>query len=493
MGRWGWDAADRGARPWVIMGIVDVLTSTQGPCVSTFSLIELARRYLTPGAPTTTTPLHTVLRERLTDPRDPRGVRYPLSCLVSVLVAGVACGYTSPLAIAGAAAGWDQDVLAGHGCWRSPTTGLLLAPSISTLTRLPALLDADDMEAALSAWLAPAALEAQATTSAAAQAGTGRQTQNKTQRRRRPPAAQALRETRDDGWVRAAPGHPWCDPELTGDPGHVPARPAVAVDGKERKRAKAGGKAKVHLLAAITHVRGLVIGQDRVAKAGKANETSHFRPLLEPLPLEGVVVTADALHTTRANAQFLRQGKHAHYLLPVLGNQPRLFAALDDLDWHNTPIAAATVDTARGRIETRTLRVLPVPDDLDFPDARQAVLIERYVTVKNNGAWVMRNCEALLYLTSLTDTQTSPQDLLACVRGHWRVEGLHWLRDVIWKEDTSLLRTGNAPQVMSAITNLVISLFRIRGVTRYTAETRRNAQNPSRVLQLLTLSPGQIL
>jgi hypothetical protein len=33
-------------------------------------------------------------------------------------------------------------------------------------------------------------------------------------------------------------------------------RPAVAVDGKERKLAKAGGKKKVHLLAAVTHVPG---------------------------------------------------------------------------------------------------------------------------------------------------------------------------------------------------------------------------------------------
>ena len=455
--------------------------------MSASSLIELACRYLVPGAATTTTPLYTVLRERLTDPRDPRGVRHPLVSLVSVLVAGVACGYTSPLAIAGAAAGWGQDVLAGHGCWRSPTTGLLVAPSMSTLTRLPALLDADQMEAVLSAWLAPAALDPQANAAAAAaRAGAG----EPSKRRRRARAADALRETREDGWVRAAPGHPWLAGEITGDPGHVPARPGVAVDGKERKRAKAGGKAKVHLLAAVTHRTGVVIGQDRVAKAGKANETSHFQPLLEPLPLEGVVVTTDAMQTTRANARFLRHTKHAHYLLPVLGNQPRLFATLDALDWANTPIAAATVDTTRGRIETRTLRVLPVPEDLDFPDAQQAVLIERYVTVKKHGAWVMRNCEAVLYLTSLAATDTSPQDLLAHIRGHWSVEGLHWLRDVIWKEDASLLRTGHAPQVMSALTNLVISLFRIQGVTKYAAETRRNAQNPSRALQLWTLSPG---
>ena len=59
-----------------------------------------------------------------------------------------------------------------------------------------------------------------------------------------------------------------------------------------------------------------------------------------------------------------------------------------------------------------------------------------------------------------------------------------------WREDQSLLRTGNAPQVMSALTNLVITLFRIQGVTRYAEETRRNAQNPRRALRLFALSPG---
>jgi predicted transposase YbfD/YdcC len=408
-----------------------------------------------------------------------------------MLVAGVACGYASPLAIAGAVAGWEPDLLRAHGVRRSPVTGAFEPPSASTLGRLPALLDADELEAGLAGWVAPAALDPQLTArvavrAAARKAGKG----GRRKQRRKPPAAQALRESRQDGWVRAAPGHPWLDPALAGDPGRVPARPAVAVDGKERKLAKAGGKKKVHLLAAVTHAAGLVIGQDRVAKSGKANEVTHFQPLLAPLPLDGVLVSADAMQTTRDNARFLRQVKHAHYLLPVLGNQPALYAALDALPWENTPVAAATTDTARGRVETRTVRVLPAPEDLGFPDAGQAILIERYVTAKKNGQWEMRNCEAVLYLTSLTAADASPEDLLAHIRGHWTVEHLHWLRDVIWNEDKSLLRTGNAPQVMSALTNLVITLFRLQGVTKYRDETRRNAQNPRRTLQLLSLSPG---
>ena len=118
---------------------------------------------------------------------------------------------------------------------------------------------------------------------------------------------------------------------MTGDPGHVPARPAAAVDGRERKLAKAGGNKKVHLLAAVTHVPGLVIAQDKVAKAGKANEVTHFRPLLETLPLDGVLITSDAMQATRDNAAFLRRGKNAHYLWPILGNQPNLNAQLGAL------------------------------------------------------------------------------------------------------------------------------------------------------------------
>jgi predicted transposase YbfD/YdcC len=452
------------------------------------SLMEVVRCHLgaagAPGPPARAAALREVLEDRLTDPRKPRGIRHSLASLVSVLVAGVACGYGSFLAIAGAAAGWDQEVLAAHGTRRNPATGAYEPPSASTLGRLPAQLDADELESGLSGWLAAAALGSRA----AARIAGGKRKRDR--RPRKPPAAEALRETRRDGWVRAAPGHPWPDPAFTGDPGHVPARPAVAVDGKERNLAKAGGKKKVHLLGAVTHATGLVIGQDRVAKAGKANEITHFRPLLEPLPLDGVVITADAMQTQREHARWLTEDKHAHWLLPVLGNQPGTYAALDALAWESTPVAAATSEISRSRVETRTIRVLPAPDGLGFPSASQAILLERYVTIKKNGRWVMRNCEAVLYLTSLDPAQASPADLLAYARGHWTVEHLHWLRDLVWSEDKSLIRTGNAPQVMSAITNLVITLFRLQGVTKITAETRLNAQNPRRPLQLLALRPG---
>jgi predicted transposase YbfD/YdcC len=429
------------------------------------------------------------LAERLTDLRKPQGKRHPLASLVSVLVAGIAAACAAVLAVAQAAGGWDQGVLEAHGCWRSPRTGLLAAPSASTLDRLGKLLDADELEAALTGALAALALDPAIPAACAAHRAEERREQEEREkkRKRRPPAAATLREEREDGRFRPHPAHPWLDPAACGDPGHVPARPGVAVDGKERKGAKAGGKKKVHLLAAVTHVPGIIIAQDKVAKAGKANEITHFRPLLAPLPLDGAVITSDAMQSNRENALFLRKAKRAHYLWPVLGNQPSLSEALNALDWESTPVAAATSEISRGRIETRTVRVLPAPAGSGFQDAQQAVLIERYTTYKKKGNWHAR-AEAVLYITSLAADDASPEDLLAYIRGHWRVEHTHWLRDVIWKEDKSLIRTGNGPQIWSALTNLVITLFRIHGVTAYTAETRRNAQDPRRALQLLGIT-----
>jgi DDE_Tnp_1-associated len=350
------------------------------------------------------------LAGRLTDKRKPRGKRHLLPSLISVLVTGVAAGHYGPLAVAQAAAGHDQEVLAAHDCRISPRTGLRAAPSASMLDRLPKLLDPDELEAALTACLAAAALDPAIPAVHAARRAEERleQEEQRKKRKRKPPAAESFREERGDSWFRAHPDHPWLDPAACGDPGHVPARPAVAVDGKERKLAKAGGKKKVHLLAAITHTPGLVIAQDKVAKSGKANEVTHFTPLLGPLPLKDVLITADAMQMTRDNALWLRNVKHAHFLFPVLGNQPNLNAQLNALPWETTPVAAATSEISRGRIETRTIRVLPAPAGTGFEDAQQAVLIERHATQKKKGRR-RTSCEAVLYVTSLISHTRSNQ------------------------------------------------------------------------------------
>lgn len=71
---------------------------------------------------------------------------------------------------------------------------------------------------------------------------------------------------------------------------------AIALDGKEVRGAKNGGGDRVHLMAALDHRSGAVLGQVDVGV--KTNEITRFEDLLDTFPdLTGVVVTADAMHT----------------------------------------------------------------------------------------------------------------------------------------------------------------------------------------------------
>ena len=105
---------------------------------------------------------------------------------------------------------------------------------------------------------------------------------------------------------------------------------AVAVDGKSLRGALGQNGRPLHLLSALVHKEGVVIGQRLVEPTH--NEITQFKPLLAPLELTGKVVTADAMHTQREHARFLVEDKHADYLFTVKGNQPTLLADLKALD-----------------------------------------------------------------------------------------------------------------------------------------------------------------
>ena len=107
-------------------------------------------------------------------------------------------------------------------------------------------------------------------------------------------------------------------------PGALPSRPrplardrlpAVAVDGKTCRGARRADGTRVHLLGAAEHGGHLL---DHLEVDAKHNETSHFTALLEPLDLDGVVVTFDALHTVRANLNWLAREKQARYIAVVI-------------------------------------------------------------------------------------------------------------------------------------------------------------------------------
>jgi predicted transposase YbfD/YdcC len=270
----------------------------------------------------------------------------------------------------------------------------------------------------------------------------------------------------------------WAQQRTAPAPG---ARRVIAVDGKTLCGSGVAGGPGRHLLAALDHAHGVVLGQ--VDVEAKTNEIPMFATLLDGVDLAGTVVTADALHAQRAHAEYLAGQRGAHYLITVKRNQPGLHAQLAALPWRQVPAADDAREKGHGRAEWRTVKVTAVAAGLAFPHAAQAIQIIRRRRPLNGTKW---STETVYAITSLTATQARPAELAAIIRGHWLIEDrLHWVRDMDWDEDRSQVRTGNGPRVMASLRNLAITVLRLTGQTSIAAALRYHARRPGRPLQTI--------
>jgi predicted transposase YbfD/YdcC len=253
-------------------------------------------------------------------------------------------------------------------------------------------------------------------------------------------------------------------------------RLVIAIDGKTVRGARDKEGKAPHLVAALAHGIGAVLGQ--VAVNAESNEIPAVRDLLKAFAsLAGAVITIDALHTQSDTAQVII-GRQADYMMTVKGNMPTLYKRLKKLPWAAVP-AFSAVSTDHGRRARRTIKVALVPAWIEFDGAAQVAQLRRTVTKKGR-----KTVEVVYLITS--NRNADPATLAAWVRGHWEIENrLHWVRDVTYQEDKSLVRTGNAPRVMASLRGLAISLLRIDGHPNIAAANRHHARDPQRTLKLL--------
>ena len=258
-------------------------------------------------------------------------------------------------------------------------------------------------------------------------------------------------------------------------------RRRVAVDGKTLRGSATTDQPGRHLLTALDHAHGVVLGQVEVAT--KTNEIPMFRRLLDRIDIAGAIITADALHAQRAHADYLLDQRRAHYVLTVKRNQPHLHAQLSALPWRQVPVAHEARERGHGRAEWRTVKLTAVVAGLGFPHAAQAIQIIRRRRPLGDKKW---STETVYAITSLTATQASPTELAQVIRGHWGIEDrLHWVRDVTYDEDRSQVRTANGPRVMASLRNAAITALRLTGATNIAAALRHQARQTHRPLQTI--------
>jgi predicted transposase YbfD/YdcC len=259
----------------------------------------------------------------------------------------------------------------------------------------------------------------------------------------------------------------------------------VRLDGKAVRGAKDADGNQVRLLAALAGpdaAASVVAAQAEVGR--KTNEVPMATVVLDRIDLEGKIVTADALHTVKATANHIRE-RGGEFVLPVKGNRRALFDALDALPWSQVPAAHTATDKGHGRITTRTIQVLPAPKDLPFPHVSQVFLIERYVTGLQGQPI---SAVAALGVASPDPEQAGPADLAGYVREQWSIESLHWIRDTLYQEDKSTVRTRSGPRIMAALRNLAIGALRLAGRIDVTEATRWASRYMDRPFTILGLT-----
>src|SRR5262249_8728741 len=115
-----------------------------------------------------------------------------------------------------------------------------------------------------------------------------------------------------------------------------------------------------------------------------------------------------------------------------------------------------------------------------FPHVEQVFLLERYIYTPEGTPL---GAVAVLGITSLPPNHADPAALAAYLRGHWSVETMPWLRDVILGEGDSTAT--HACQAMAAIRNLIIGICSLRGIRNLARQLRANHRDPYQLPPLL--------
>ena len=208
---------------------------------------------------------------------------------------------------------------------------------------------------------------------------------------------------------------------------------------------------------------GICLGQKTVDS--KSNEIPAVKELIEMLNIEGLVVTADAMHCQKETAETIIKNK-GDYVLQLKANQGKfyedVYAMFDDkyineADKDCEYETFSTIEKSHGRIEKRTCYVLK---ELEFftdyiaewKDLKKIFAVKRE-TEKNEE----KTREISCYLSS---KNTTAENLLSYTRKHWEIESMHHILDVTYDEDRCKLLTQRAQENINIFRKMGVSVHK---------------------------------
>lgn len=268
--------------------------------------------------------------------------------------------------------------------------------------------------------------------------------------------------------------------------GHWPDPDALAMDGKTMRGSWKRGADMAHMLAVVGHQLGVTLAQLPIPR--KKGEAPAARELLNELALTGLVVTMDAQFTQRKIAEKIQE-QGGDYLMRVKGNQSKLLREVEELfspGCYERSRRRTTREWSvqHGRVEQRSLTVITLREgEVNWPGARQVYRLRTRLWNLNGT----RESVTVQYgITSLSSSEAEAKRLLRLSRGHWSVENqAFWVRDVVFREDASSVKTGNIVASLATLRGAVLTLIRAHGHGRIARTMRVLNADRRRALRLL--------
>lgn len=246
----------------------------------------------------------------------------------------------------------------------------------------------------------------------------------------------------------------------------------ICIDGKALRGSFERGKASsaIHIVNAWSTGVSLSLGQMKVDD--KSNEITAMPKLLDLLHVKGHIVSADAMHCQVKTAEKILK-REGDYLLGLKGNQEYLEERVREKFQNrkgpgsrslNKDVCKAC-EKGHGRQEKRVCTVLTPKEGKSFginplnkwPQLNTIIEIKNERTELKTGE---TSEETRYYISSLI---TSAEEFLSAVRGHWEVENkLHWVLDVVFREDDCRSRTGYSAENFSMLRQFALNLIKLQ-------------------------------
>lgn len=237
----------------------------------------------------------------------------------------------------------------------------------------------------------------------------------------------------------------------------------IAIDGKTMRGNGNKHQQPNHIVTAYDGSNQISIGQ--VVVEEKSNEITAIPRLLRMIDIRKGIVTIDAMGTQTSIVDEIIKGK-GDYCLAVKGNQGTLF---EDISLYFSDVQLIerlmkkrqhyqTVEKARSQIEIRDYWVSYDVKWLSDRHPRWQKLSGIGMTKNTIDRDGVLTEEVRYFIISFKkDVET----FASCVRGHWSVESMHWLLDVVYREDHNQTLDKRAAFNLNAIRKLCLYFLKV--------------------------------